>query len=242
MPISHTQNVEALRARLLTLVVVAMVDESMSVSKRDYTRAGGSFKEDGFEVGMEVTGSGFSVPTNNDVSIIRQVKDTTLRVNRTLTNEALGAGKSLNVFIPGGQAWENRKFDPEGENPFFEEQYIPGAQEFITLGKNAEVEITPMYSIGVEVKEGTGAEAARRYADAILELFSPSEAMFLRNGDCLRVRGDTGPFPGQLLKSGPGKVVIPVTIPLRLRTQNVIDPAFPVTGTGWSDGFDEGFG
>jgi len=241
MPISHLQNVEALRKRLRTLVVVASVDESMSVSGRVYIRAGGSFTEDGFEVGMEVRGLGFLVPTNNDVAIIRQVKETTLRVNRTLTNEALGAGKSLSVVIPEGQSYENRKFDPEGESPFLEEQYIPGAQTFITLGKNAVVEITPMYSIGVEVKEGTGAEAARRYADAILELFSPAEAMFLRNGDCLRVRGDTGPFPGQLIRSGPGKVVIPVTIPLRLRTQNVIDPGLSPEG-GWSDGFDEGFG
>jgi len=228
MPVDHDQNVAALRERLLILSVVTMSAVDISVSGKVYTRATGSFKDDGFAVGMEVGGSGFTVGSNNNISIIREVKNLTLLVNRLLATEALGAGKTLSVLIPEDRAWENRKFDPEGENPFFEEEYVPGTQTFITLGQNAEVEITPMYSIGVEVKEGTGSEAARRYADAILALFAPSSALFLTNGDCLRVRGDTGPFPGTLIRSRPGRVVITVIIPLRLRTNNVVAPAFPL--------------
>jgi hypothetical protein len=57
---------------------------------------------------------------------------------------------------------------------------------------------------------------------ALRALFAPRTAIPLANGDVLRVRSDTGPYAGQLQQSQPGFAVQPFTIPLRIRSFNVI--------------------
>jgi hypothetical protein len=63
---------------------------------------------------------------------------------------------------------------------------------------------------------------AKRYVQAARVLFAPRTQIPLSTGDTLRVRADTGPYAGQLQQSTPGFATQPLTIPLRLRSPNVI--------------------
>ena len=147
-------------------------------------------------------------------------------VNRTLTAETWPpSSRTLTVGLPGTRVYENA--EPEDAAgapttqaqgaPYFEEQYLPGPASRATLGTGGEMELLPMYALRVYVPANQGAKAARKYADALLALFAPDTTMSV-TPDTLRVRSNPAPYTGQLLQADPGFAVIPVTVPLLLRT------------------------
>jgi hypothetical protein len=169
---------------------------------------------------MEVSGSGFAASANNAVKTITAVSALAITCSGT-TTEAAGT-RTLTVALPGDRAWEGLEFEPTQGDPWVDEQYLPGPMRRETLGATAQLEVLPQYVLRVYVPAGKGADAARLYADKLLTLFAPSTVMTLASGDTLRVRGDLAPYAGQLIQTGPGWSVIPVTVPLRMRTTNSI--------------------
>lgn len=216
---SYHQARLALRARALTLSVATTGSTTLSATATGYARSSGSFITDGFAIGMEVTGSGFSAAVNNTGGVITAVTATALTVDGPVS-EAAASGRTLTVGLPTRRAWENSKFTPTTGFPYVEEQLIPGPTFETSIGPGSTLEMRPLYALQVHVPEDTNVGAPDQYADAIIALFPPRQAMTLTNGDVLRVRGDTGPFRGQLLKRKPGWAVVPVTVPLRLYTLN----------------------
>lgn len=210
----------ALRARLLTLTVADTGSMSLGATTTAYTRATGSFLTDGFRVGMEVDATGF-VAANNGLAVITQLTATVMTVDKTLTTQAASAGRQLVAGLPSRQAWENLAFPPDTGKPYVEEQYVPGPMGQETVGPLGQLEVFPLYNVQVHVPENVGIGAAARYADTLIDLFTPRTAMAV-GSDTLRVRTDTGPFRGQLRRFVPGFAVVPVTVPLRLRTPNSI--------------------
>ena len=221
MPDLHAAQM-ALRSHALGLAVCTTGAATLGTTADAYTRTSGSFLSDGFAVGMEVTASGFTPSGNDGAATVTQVTAQRLRVNRALDAAVAAASRTIVVELPASRAWENVGFDPVDGVPWVEEQFIPGPNFLATLGPNAEVESRPMYSIRVHVEEGKGIGAARRYADALIARFPMREAITTSDGVVVRVRSDTGPFVGQLQRSQAGFVVVPVTIPLRMRTVNTI--------------------
>lgn len=124
--------------------------------------------------------------------------------------------------LPEYVGWENVELRRKEGESYVVEQYIPGPARQITVGRDGQLEVDPMYQVQVHVPEGEGYGTAAGYVDEIIALYAPGTAMTLDNGDILRVRTDTGPFRGQLQRADAGWVVVPVTIPCRLRTQNQI--------------------
>ncbi len=220
MSISNLQMQYAIRTQLLTMEAATTGSISMETTTDGFVRTTGSFITDNFEPGMEALGTGFSASSNNASHTIDRVEALTLYVSG-LTVESAGVGKTLTVGLPAGRAWENLKFEPVAGEPFMEEEYLSGPSSQITVGTDeATVVVDPLYVVKIYVPEDLGSGAANRYADAILTAFKPNRSFNLTNGDALRVRTDTGPFRGQLTRQRAGWVVVPITIPLRLFTQN----------------------
>lgn len=216
--ISETAMQLALRAKALTLTVATTGTMSLAATTTGYARTTGSFVTDGFAAGMELVPSGFATNTRR---VITAVTALAITVSDTLTAEAAAGGRSLTVGLPSQRAWENVAFQPTAGIPWVREEFLPGPTSQVTIGPQGELEATPMYAIYVNVPEETGL-TGKRYVDALRVLFAPRTAITLPSGDVLRVRSDTGPYAGQLQQSQPGFATQPLTIPLRLRTANII--------------------
>lgn len=217
--IDHYAAQLALRAKLLTLSVATTGSASISATATDYQRTTGSFVTDGFKPGMEVTGSGFSNAENNAAKTITAVAASTLTCAGNVAETA--GTRTLTVGLPAGRAWENNTFTPVDGEPYVVENYLPGPTARETLGSFAELEVLPQYVVRLYAPQNNGMGATRKYTDALLALFAPNTPFVLSEGT-LRVRGDIGPFPGQMLPTEDGFVVTPVTVPLRYRTANTI--------------------
>jgi len=217
--INHWLVQKALRTKLLALEVCTTGSVQISATATGYARASGSFITDGFLPGMEVAGAGFSESANNTAKTITGVSALTITCPGC-TVEAAGA-RTLTVGLPADRAWENVKLKPTQGDPYVEETYLPGPMEVITLGATAEMEILPNYVLRVFVPEGYDAGAARAYADALLEHFAPRTPITVTDAS-VSVRTDVAPFEGQLLQTDTGHAVVPVTVPLRIRTANSI--------------------
>lgn len=211
----------ALRAHALTLVVCTTGETTLGATADGYTRGTGSFIDDGFAAGMEITASGFPTTPTNGTAVVTRVSSKRLRVSRAIDATPTSSGRTITAALPSSWAWENLRFAPTEGVPWVEEHFVPGPSFLATLGPGGEIESRPMYVIRVHVAEGAGIGAPRRYADALLKHF-PMRGVVTMGSGILRIRGDTGPFVGQLQRSQPGFIVVPVTIPLRLRATNTI--------------------
>ena len=215
--IDHHAAQKALRVKLLTLEVATTGSVQISATSTGYERATGSFLTDGFMPGMEVSGTGFGVTANNAAKTISSVTALTITCPNTSV-EAVGA-RTLTVGLPATRAWENINIEPTRGSTWVEEEYIPGPMTKATLGPLGQLEALPLYVIKVYVPSGVGVDAARAYSDALLTLFAPSTS--ITTG--ATVRGDVAPFVGQLFQDvPPGFAVVPVSVPVRLRTANSI--------------------
>jgi hypothetical protein len=220
--IDHQALQLAVRTQLATLEVATTGSTSLGVASGVYSRSSGSFLTDGFKPGMEITPSSFGTSNNNTVCVITAVSALTLSVNRTLTTETEGAGKTIAAKAPSSFAAENIPFQPVAGVPWIEEQLLSGPTQQITLGEFGWIEHDPLYVLQVHVPEGTGVGAANAYADGIIELFAPRTALTLSNGDVARVRTRPGPFRSQLRNFVTGYATVAVNVPLRIHTVNII--------------------
>lgn len=218
--IDHVAAIQALRTQALTLAVCTTGSTSLSNTTSAYVRAAGSFLTDRFRAGMEVTPTGFPSSTKQTIT---NVTATVMTVSGTMTAAAAASGRTLAVGLPSNRQWENTDFTPpSAPTPYVVEQYLPGPTSKVTIGPFGQVEGTPMYALAVYAANKVGIDAPYAYADALLDLFAPSTNLSLSDGNTLRVRTDTGPYRGQLIRDDAGRSVIPITIPLRIRTANLI--------------------
>jgi hypothetical protein len=205
----------AIRQRLLTLSVIDVPVDATPL-ENGFARVVGSFVADGFMLGMEVTpiyaaGRGTTV-------VVQSVTPSELLVNGTVDQ-----GQNpirFGVYLPEKQSWENVEFTPEDKRWFIEEDYLPGPQTRITLGKIAEFDVEPAYILRLYGLAGTGSGAVYKVAGAIVKLFEAGTMFPTGDGHIVRVRSDIAPRPGQLVSEEPSHAMIPITIPMRIRTSN----------------------
>lgn len=207
-----------IKTTTVAVLRAADIDSMFSATASGYARQTGSFITEGFGEGMEIRETGFA---SNPVTTITDVADLTLTVRDARAVESAVAGRRVFVGIPTDFAWENIKFSPTQGRPYVEEDYIPGPMDLSSFGAFGNITAEPMYHLNIYVPQNSGIEADGGYADAILTLFAPNTTMVLANGDSVFVRADIAPFMGQR-KQIAGNSVIPITIPLRLFTNNAI--------------------
>lgn len=217
--INHTAALLALRTKLLALSVATTGSTTLSATSTGYARSSGSFVTDGFRTGMEVTGTSFSNAANNTAKTITEV--TALAITASgCTTEAAGT-RTLTVNLPSDRRWTNVHLKPTTGKPYFEEQYLPGPMDRITLGATSVLEVLPQYLIRISAPSNVGIDGLFGYADALLTHFAPNTSITL-TGSTLKVRGDVAPYAGQVTQTEPGFAAVLVTVPLRLRTANSI--------------------
>lgn len=223
----------ALRAKLLQLSVAATGSISLAATTTGYTRTTGSFVTDGLYPGMELVAAGFA---NNGPAVITEVSALTIKAQRVVTTivngvttyslaaitaEAAAGGRSLTVGLPSNRAWENDYFEATAGIPWVREEFLPGPTSQVTIGPFGDLAGEPQYVMYFNVPANTRL-TAKRYVQAARVLFAHRTKITLSNGDTIRVRGDTGPYAGQLLQSQPGFAVQPFTVPLRIYSANII--------------------
>lgn len=237
--IDHTSALQALRDRALALSVVSITD-TISATATGYARASGSFLDDKVEVGQEIVGTSFSNSQNNNAKLVTDVDALTITTRGFVTDAqgnrelaAVGvsgtvvegaATRTLDVGLPADAELVNGSLRPGAGVPWWREEYDPGPQTRIGVGPLADVEVLVDYFITLFLPSGIGSRAARRYADEILNHFAPGLSLSVPNSS-FRVRGDVAPFPGKFVQSADpvaGYLVVPVTVPLILRTANAI--------------------
>lgn len=211
----------ALRTQALTLSVASCSGVDLSAGGAIYTRASGSFLTDGFSAGMEVLGAGFSNSGNNASYTVTRVSASDLTVDGALTTESAGSGKTLTVGLPQYRAWEDIKFEPTDGAPWIAEELVPGPTRQISVGAAGTLEERFLYILTVHVPENVGIGAPRRYATGVKALFTPLTQIVVGSYTA-RVRTDTGPYEGALLRRRPGWVSIPVTIPIEIWSPNTV--------------------
>lgn len=210
----------ALEQRLLTLLVCTTGSTTLSASVTGYARSAGSFIADGFGVGMELVASGFANPANNGVKLVTGVSALAITCAGTVV-ETAAAGRTLTVGAPSTTAYENIDYEPVTSRPFFEPQYLGGPQTQVTVGPGGDVELRPLFVVQVHVAQNVGEVAASRYADALLDHFPPRLEL-PADGHVVRVHWNPAPFRGQILRLENGFSFVSVSVPLWVRSPNVI--------------------
>jgi hypothetical protein len=210
---SHLAMQNAMRTRLLSLVVATTGTTTLAATLTGYSRTTGSFIADGLAPGMEIVPSGFST---NPVGVITDITPLTLSVTGVRSAQVAAAGRSLVVGLPSLREWENEELIPVVGEPYVEEQYIPGPAFAPEIGPGGRIERRPMYSPRIFVRAKTAIAGNGRYGDAILSHFAPGLQLTASDGTILRVRDDVAPTVGQRL---PGVAVgwscVPITIPFQ---------------------------
>jgi hypothetical protein len=213
----------ALRLRLLTLTVVSTGETALGATTTGYTRSAGSFVDDGFLPGMEVTPAGFPFSTP---AVITAVTASQLTTRTALAVAAEAPGRTLSVGVPHARGFEMRAFAPPPDlAPYLEEEYVPRPP----FRRTAPADGAVLDEFGLWVVRwyglpGYDVGAIRRCVDAVLALYPPGLTI-PAGAHALRVQGGPttpGPWAGQISRTG-SHAMCPITIPVW--TQSTIEVA-----------------
>lgn len=207
----------AVRAHAESLVVATTGSQSITtLTGNRYRVSTTQMINWGFRVGMEVKPSGLA---DNAASTITAVRIDGLTVSRALTVPWFVETGVLSVGLPAIRGYENIPITPVADEPYCEEEYLPGGMTTATLGNFGTLEATPTYVVRLYGPQRTGMDALRRTADALLTHFAPTTPISVA-GHTVRVRSDVAPTPSPLGQTEDGWAVITVSIPLRVQTPN----------------------
>lgn len=212
----------AFRARCEALVIATTGATYLAATATGYTRADGSFLDDGFESGMEIVPATF---VTNTVGVIATVTDTEIVTFGARTSEAEGAERSIVAGLPTSRAWENENFTGTTNTPYVEEDFLmqpSGLQSFPAHGGS--LLETGLYVLKWYGLSGVGVRGLRRSVAGLLARFTPGTVITVGDAS-LRVRGsltESGPYAGQMIRVDGGWTAIAVTIPWRAESINAV--------------------
>lgn len=183
---------EAIRQRLLTLVVATTGTTTLGATSEGFTRAAGSFADDGFAAGMEVLPSGYPTALNAP-KIIETVEPLKIKISGGLSSSAVAApSRALTVGPPAAFQYENTQTpysDRPGVRPYWAEQFVPATQgsaaDTYALIADSGLYIVTSYGLG-----NKGVLAMARERKAIREQFYPGLQLEIGDeNDWLRFMG-----------------------------------------------------
>lgn len=213
----------ALRAQLLTTVLPTTGSATLSAVAAGFARSSGSFLDDGFAVGMSVTGAGFS-SANNAEAVVSAVTATLLSVDGGRGVQSASSGRTIAAVLPAVRVYEGGQHEPAPSVPFLETELVPEPSELIGgPADGGTVEIRGLFVVRLFVPAGSGSLGIRRVGDAILERFTPGTT-FAAGGETVRVRGGLAPYSSALLANAraSGHSLLPLTIPWRVYRRNLV--------------------
>lgn len=217
--IDHKAAVLALRARAEATVVATTGTMALAATADGYTRASGSFIDDGFVVGMEFTPSGFGA---NAIDVVLGVSALTLTTKTAHAVEVSAAGRSLVVNIPLKRAWENIHFERTAGRPYIVEQFDPQSNRLLTtmpVGGTTQEE--GRYYLTWYGLEAYGMEAIRAGVDALRARFTPGTSIAV-GSHALLVPSTRSTQSGQIIPGGDGWARCTLSVPWFAFSTNAI--------------------
>lgn len=211
----------AFRARLATLTVCTTGSTTLAATSAGYTRSSGSFVDDGFAAGMEVTQTGFG---SQGPALIEEVTATLLRIRGGRTAAQAASGRTLRVGLPSLVSYENGPvFEPVQGRSYLELQLVEQPPELLSFPANGGTsEERGLYVVRWYSVAGYGRTGIGRCVDAVKALFTSGTTFAAPDGSTVRVRGDAGPSASQLQNRPAGFALIAVSIPWRRYVANAV--------------------
>lgn len=118
--------------------------------------------------------------------------------------------------IPSAIALENgATYTPTVGTPYLTESFVPSTNQLLTTTRGID-EHRGLYIVTWYGIVGAGIAAIRDGVAAILNTFPAGASFALTSGLTLRIRGDVGPYAGQITPIDAGFAVCVVTIPWRV--------------------------
>ncbi len=209
----------ALRSRAEGLVVASTGAATLSATATGYARTSGSFIDDGFVVGQDITPTGF---TQTTVCAISKVEASMLTIYGGRTVQASGSGRTLVSGLPTMRALVNEDLTPSVVMPYVVESMPLGGSGVQTIpGRTGRFQqdglsVWTWYAIAK-----TGAGALDKGATALMKRFAPYTRLSLSDGTYIDMRGDVGPSAGDIISEA-GWARVTVTLPWRASSWNVV--------------------
>lgn len=193
---------------------------TLQATSAGYRRASGSFLDDGFMIGMEITPSGF---TKNPTGVITDVSDTDIEVDGGRTAQAAGANRSLVVGLPASQSWGvNLQSEMSPDFWHVDEEAVPVPSELLGLTAGGTVNNEGLHLFRFWGIPNTGDEPLEAISIALEEHFRPGVVLpALTTGEIIRIRGNPMPWSSSVRQDEERKrPFVTVTLPWRCYSQN----------------------
>jgi len=218
--INHLLVNAALKARGLGLSVVTTGPVKLGSTVEGYTRTAGSFVDDGFTVGMEVTPSfGDQTP-----SYITKLTDTLMTMHGGRATMSPGNGRSLRVLLPPLIAFDNESITPIQGRWYVEGEYSPSTSQLRTVTASRGFgDATGEYFWRLYGIADTGLDAFAAMTTALLKLYPPGAVLPVDATTAVHIGNLPAPWASSVQPDDPGFAVVTVTIPWFVQFTN---PAF----------------
>lgn len=212
----------AIRARLLATVVATTGVMTLSATATGYARAAGSFLDDGFAPGMEVTPVGF--PTN-PVDVITAVTALTITTRTPRPAATSAASRSLAVALPRRRGFDGVTLDPITGHPSLREEFILATSTTLSLGPSSGNDRETGLSVFTLLSPTEyGSDALDLTAMAIKARFT-SGTLIDAGPHTIDVTRNPGPQCGQILPyATAGVQYLQVRVPWSAHTRTVVVP------------------
>lgn len=220
----------ALRARAKSLTAITTGLVSLSATANGYARATGSFLDDGFEVGMEITPASFGVNTADVLTGVSATLLTTKNAHATQT----ASNRTISVKLPTLRAWSNIALTdavtnqqylsdaPPSGRPYLTENFVTGQHGMVGYpdegGDNDE---RGLYALTWYGLEGLGEGAIRKPVDALKRLFAPGTVL-VAAGAKIRMQRNQGVIAPQIIPQGNGWAALQMQVSWWARSTNTV--------------------
>lgn len=185
----------ACQTRLLSTVVATTGAIALSATASGYHRAAGSFLDDQFAIGMEITPSGFGA---NAVAVITDVTASDLTTNTTHAIEGAAGGRSLVAMLPARRAHDSL-LDPVVGQSSLRSEFIAATLDRITTAQSDGLDVeTGLFVVTLFTPTDLGPDVVDVTLDAVLARFA-SGTKLGAGAHTLSIAWSPGPRRGQLL-------------------------------------------
>lgn len=212
----------AFRSRLASLVVATTGTMVLSATANGYERQdAGSFLDDGFDIGLEVTPQGFPQTT---AGIISNVTAKRVDIFGGRIARSGSAGRSLLVGLPALRVYENAKVNPDPNVQYTEHQLVSQPSELVSFpAQGGTREDRALYIVRWYFIGNTGVLGIRRAEAKLLALFTPGTTL-VAGDDVVHMRGSPGAWASQIVERPSGHALKTFTLPYRIYRTNEVQP------------------
>lgn len=206
----------ALRSIAEAVVVAETGSTSLAATKTGFTRATGSFVDDGFVEGMQITADGFPGAIDGTYHIA-SVADLAITTVEAVPASAAAAGsRSIIAGYPATRLYTNA---PEQRIPVtgwsVRDAFQHSTIDAVHLGRGGATDETGLYILTLFGLIHTGTAAMYAMATALGRAFHVDLSVGLADDTTLRIGRNPGPFAGQVRHLESGVPFLVLTIPWR---------------------------